>query len=160
MTDFAHVLRPATAEDLPAVRALVAAVGREYGFEPEPENVDADLYADSPAYFSEGGALEVLVDAQETVVGVLGVLDVHAGEDAELRKLYLGRELRGKGMGRRLLDRALELAREGRARRLVLETSTRLKEGLALYERAGFVPEAAEHAPRSCSCDVRLALEL
>lgn len=160
MTATPPTLRPATHDDLPRVRALVAAVGREYGFEPDPTRVDADLHAEAPRYFAAAGTLEVLVDGLGAVVGVLGVVDARPGEDAELRKLYLTRDHRGAGLGRLLLERAVEFARGRGARRLVLETSTRLEEALALYARAGFVPAAAARAPRSCTCDVRLALEL
>jgi GNAT superfamily N-acetyltransferase len=57
----------------------------------------------------------------------------------ELKRMYVAPEMRGKGIGRALLDRLEIEARALGFTRLVLETGTRQHEALALYERAGFV---------------------
>ena len=150
-------IRDGTREDLPAVREVVFAVGREFGFEPEPEGCDADLFGDAEAYFAEGGMLRVLVDEADVVRGLLGVVRLDR-DTIELRKIYLASDARGGGRGRALLDEAIAFAREIGCRRIVLETSSRLERAIEIYERAGFRPEPGD--TRSCSCDVRLVLEL
>ena len=150
-------IRDGTREDLPAIREVVFAVGREYGFEPEPEGCDADLFEDAQAYFADGGMLRVLVDEMDAVHGMLGVVRIDP-DTLELRKIYLSSTARGGGHGRALLDEAIAFAREIGCRRVVLETSSRLERAIQLYERAGFRPEPGD--TRSCSCDVRLVLEL
>jgi ribosomal protein S18 acetylase RimI-like enzyme len=52
--------------------------------------------------------------------------------------MYVAPELRGKGIGRALLDRLEAEARVLGLARLVLETGSRQVEALALYRRAGF----------------------
>lgn len=69
----------------------------------------------------------------------------------ELKRMYVSQDLRGHGIGRKLLQR---LEAEGRAlglTRLVLETGTRQLEALALYKRAGFtaIPLYGEYAASS-----------
>lgn len=148
-------LRDATKEDLEAIRSLVAEVVGEYGFPPEPEGADADLYEDVDLYFGDGGMLRVL-EERDCLVGVVGVVPYGAGT-WELRKIYLKGKQRGSGQGRRLLEEALAFARSCGAARLVLQSSTRLTEALRLYERAGFarVDEAARG-----TCDVFMELGL
>lgn len=69
----------------------------------------------------------------------------------ELKRMYVAPEVRGHGIGRKLLER---LEAEGRSlglTRLVLETGTRQLEALALYRRAGFtgIPPYGEYAASS-----------
>lgn len=149
-------LRDATPEDLDGIRALVAAVGEEYGFAPEPEGADEDLHGASARYFEPGGMLRVLVDGG-AVVGMVGVVP-HTGGAWELRKIYLDKGRRGGGHGRRLLDEALGFARGQGAVKLVLQSSSKLGEALRLYERAGF--RRVEGDTRSCTCDVAMELAL
>ena len=57
--------------------------------------------------------------------------------------MYVAKDLRGKGIGRALLDRLDAEARRLGLNRLVLETGIRSPDALALYRRAGFVGIAA-----------------
>ena len=149
-------LRKATKHDLGAVRVLVAEVGREFGFEPEPEGADLDLYASVDVYFTSSSLLEVL-ERNSAVVGVLGVVQRSATE-WELRKLYLAAEERSRGHGRRLAQRAIEFAREQGAHQLVLQSSLKLSAALSLYKSLGFTEVADK--PHSATCDVSLKLNL
>jgi L-amino acid N-acyltransferase YncA len=52
--------------------------------------------------------------------------------------VYIERDWRGKGIGRQLLDRLIELAREIGFHKMVLSALTFNQAGIALYTRAGF----------------------
>lgn len=52
--------------------------------------------------------------------------------------VYVERASRGKGIGRRLLDRLVELARECGYHKMVLSALASNDAGIALYARAGF----------------------
>jgi L-amino acid N-acyltransferase YncA len=52
--------------------------------------------------------------------------------------VYVERGWRGKGVGHRLLERLIELARELRYHKMVLSTFPTNTGGVALYERLGF----------------------
>jgi ribosomal protein S18 acetylase RimI-like enzyme len=58
--------------------------------------------------------------------------------DAYLEELYVAPALRGQGLGRALLEAALEHARERGARHIDLNTSEDDVAARALYERMGF----------------------
>ena len=76
----------------------------------------------------------------------------------ELRKMYLLREYRGRGLGKRMLEDAIARAKQMGFREMVLETASELVEAIALYKSYGFVEYTPEHL---CSrCDQGFKLEL
>lgn len=56
----------------------------------------------------------------------------------ELSKMAVSPQLRGRGIGRRLLQHAIAQARSVGARSLFLGSNTRLKDAVHLYESVGF----------------------
>lgn len=152
-----HLFRAATNADRAAIESLVFSVLREYGLKPDPSCTDADLCDLEAFYQAAGGVFEVLVDASGEVIGTVGLLRVHSAT-CELRKMYLAREARGKGLGRMLLEHALQRAVELGFRRVQLETASVLREAVALYESRGFSRYAPEHM--AARCDAAYYLEL
>jgi putative acetyltransferase len=150
--------RPATNGDGPAVRALVFATLREYGLCPDPASTDADLDGLEQHYRATGGCFDVLLEPGGQVIGSFGLLRLTA-ETCELRKMYLARNYRGRGLGRVLLDRALAAARVMNCRRITLQTASVLREAIALYEKTGFRPFADPHMPARCNLALELRLE-
>ncbi len=77
----------------------------------------------------------------DRVVGGAGIAPLSAGPDdtCELQKMYLLPAARGRGLGKRLLERCLKAARAAGFRQCYLETMPQLTTARALYERAGFV---------------------
>lgn len=150
-------LRNARRGDEAATQALVFGILAEYGLRPDPEGTDRDLYDLEGAYAGAGGWFAVLVDAADQVRASVGLMPVGNGT-VELRKMYLDRALRGRGLGRHLLDRALGEARRRGFRRMTLETASVLREAVALYERHGF--RRSSHAPQVCRCDLTMEREL
>jgi GNAT superfamily N-acetyltransferase len=145
----AATMRPATNADGEAVRALVFGVLREYGLQPSPADTDADLFDIESSYFARGGRLDVLVDASGNVIGTVGLYPIDAAT-VELRKMYLHKQSRGAGHGRRMLEHAVAEARRMGFGRMTLETASVLKEAVALYTRHGFRPCMSDHMASRC----------
>jgi putative acetyltransferase len=76
----------------------------------------------------------------------------------ELRKMYLRRDRRGKGLGKLMLEHALAEARRLGFGTITLETASVLKEAIGLYESYGFKPYTPAHL--SSRCDQAYSLEL
>ena len=150
-------LRPATNDDAAAVRDLIFGVLAEYGLKGDPAGTDADLDDIAGNYASRGGLFDV-VEEDGRIVGTVGLYPLREGV-CELRKMYLFKETRGKGLGRRLLDHALERARALGFRRVELETSSKLVEAIALYTRYGFKPQTGCHLAERCDQAYALDLE-
>jgi putative acetyltransferase len=93
--------------------------------------------------------------------GGIAPLDGGAREVCELRKMYFLPELRGLGVGRRVLDRCLATARELGYRQCYLETLTGMDAAKRLYERTGFRRlDAPCGATGHFGCDAWYALDL
>jgi molybdate transport system substrate-binding protein len=150
-------LRRAGRADTGAARELVFGVLAEYGFTPEPAGTDADLMDLEAGFLADGGLFDVAVEPDGRMAACCG-LKVLAGGRLELRKMYVRRDARGQGLGRRLLDRALAWARARGYPRVELETASVLKEAIALYEKAGFVPRPGKLD--TCRCDRAFVLDL
>jgi GNAT superfamily N-acetyltransferase len=74
------------------------------------------------------------------------------GDVYELSKMAVTPHLRGQGVGRRLLEYAIEQARALGAKSLFLGSNTKLENAVHLYESVGF-----EHLPPERIPDVRYA---
>jgi putative acetyltransferase len=70
-------------------------------------------------------------------VGCVALIPMRDGV-YELSKMAVSPHLRGRGLGRRLLQHAVAYAKRLRARSLFLGSNTRLKDAIHLYESVGF----------------------
>jgi len=151
-------LRSAKDADGPVVQDLIFGVLREFGLCPDPAATDADLLEIESAYTGRGGWFAVAVEVGgDRIVGTVALQPRTEGV-AELRKMYLRPEVRGRGLGRALLQAALGEARRRGFRRLVLETAEALKDAVRLYERNGFRPSS--DSPHACRCEIVMELDL
>jgi putative acetyltransferase len=75
-------------------------------------------------------------DGRAVGCGAVRLIDA---QTAEVKRMYVEPDQRGRGVGRAILASLEAAARRLRARRLVLETGTQSPEALALYRGAGFV---------------------
>lgn len=150
-------MRPATNVDCEHITSLVYGVLKEYGLKPDPASTDADIKDIESSYFARGGIFLVLEAEDGSIAGAYGLypLEEHT---CELRKMYLHKAYRGKGLGKLLLDDAISKARRLGFRKIVLETASVLKEALALYKSCGFVECTPDHL--SSRCDQAYSLEL
>ncbi|GGX83004.1 GNAT family N-acetyltransferase [Streptomyces minutiscleroticus] len=60
--------------------------------------------------------------------------------DAELKRMYVTEEFRGRGLARRILAALEEDARAAGRTRMVLETGTQQPEAIGLYTSSGYEP--------------------
>lgn len=130
-------IRVATADDMPDVARLLYDFNREYD---EPTPLPGPL-AVRLRVLLEGGDMTVLLCGE----GPDGLALMRfrdglwtAGLECYLAELYVVPALRGRGLGRALLERAIAHARERGADHMDLGTSEDDVAARALYERLGF----------------------
>jgi putative acetyltransferase len=150
------IVRSATNADCERVQNLVFGILREYRLAPDPEGADRDVTDIEAHYLARGGVFELIEDAQGTLLGTCGLYPL-TEHMVELRKMYFSPELRGRGFGRKTLQRMIETARARGFKKIYLETAGVLKEAVALYEKFGFEPTSETHTPR---CDAAYFLNL
>jgi putative acetyltransferase len=152
------ILRHATNADIPEIKDLIFSILRDYGLSPDPGSTDNDLSDIEKYYLNNGGVFDVLIEIEtQQIVGTVGLWHIDV-ENVELRKMYLDKNCRGKGLGRFLLEHAIADAKQLCFRRMTLETASILKEAVALYARYGFKIRQSDHL--AARCDMAMELEL
>lgn len=115
------------------VRALVAALNAEM-FQLTPREHCHHLSVEQMAH--EGTTVFVARADGEAVA--CGALRRHPGGVGEVKRMYTRPERRGLGIGKAILARIVDLARQERMERIVLETGDKLHAAWRIYEDAGF----------------------
>jgi GNAT superfamily N-acetyltransferase len=132
--------------------AIIEHHGRTYARE---HGVDSSFEAHVAASVARAalrgfpGATEAIwiVERDGAHAGSLALTDEGGGEGC-VRWFLLDRELRGKGLGRRLVRELIEKAEECGYDRLVLETFSDLRAAAHLYRDHGFELVSADTGPR------------
>ncbi len=84
--------------------------------------------------------------AGSEAIGCVALIPMRDGV-YELSKMAVSPHLRGRGLGRRLLQHAIAQARKIGARSLFLGSNTRLRDAIHLYESVGFLHVKPETLP-------------
>ena len=101
------------------------------------ENVDHAVLSDPETHIIQPGGDILFVLRDEVPVATCALLRA-SDDEVELTKMAVTASCRGQGIGRRLLQAAINRFRELPARTLYLESSSRLEPALALYRSVGF----------------------
>lgn len=105
------------------------------------EDIDRQMLSDPQRYVIEPGGALLFARKGREVVGTCALLCESPGV-YELSKMCVDELFHGLGVGRKLLDAAVaEFHRLG-GRELFLESNSRLKTALAMYEKVGFVHQS------------------
>lgn len=122
------------------VHDVVLDVLQEHGFEYDKLK-DADLKDINSYYFASGGTFFVGI-ADGRVVGSAGVRKLD--EDlCEIRRIYLKKDFRNKGNGKKLFRAALDFA-EKNCSGAVLKTDETLTKAINMYLKHGFTFQKEE----------------
>lgn len=145
------VIRTWQPSDRQVAAEVIRSVLAEYGIGWEPDGADRDVYEVETAYVQVGGAFWV-VEKQGQVVGTAAFYPVNRGVGTvEIRKMYLLPQVRGKGLGRWLLQRLEQAIVAQGFREVWIETASVLKEAVKLYESSGYLPATGIETER---CDL------
>jgi putative acetyltransferase len=144
------LIRTWTPNDREAAASVIRDALAEYGLSWEPSGADRDVLEIEASYIAVGGEFWV-IEQQGQVVGTAAYYPVERGEKAvEIRKMYLSPAVRGKGLGKYLLQE-LEKAIANRGfQEIWIETASVLKEAVKLYESSGYQPATGVETKR---CD-------
>jgi len=140
------IFRPFQAGDGPAFRELNEAWIQQFFL---IESKDREVLGDPVKHILRPGGEIVMAILGDRAIGCCALLAMGEGS-FEIGKMAVSEESRGLGIGRKLLARVVERAREIGAKRLYLETSTKLPNAIHLYEAQGFVrlpPERVRQSP-------------
>ena len=123
------------------------------------EEVDRKILADPEREVLDGGGYVLLAALDGTIVGTCGLRRLD-GDTFELVKMAVAEGNQGRGIGTALASAAIARARAAGARRIVLETNSRLAPALHVYRKLGFRPAPRHAGSIYARTDTALELEL
>ncbi|MEG0296562.1 MAG: GNAT family N-acetyltransferase [Clostridium sp.] len=147
--------RNAVKGDEDQVLKVIGTVLSKYGLELEPNGADYDVTDIEKFYFNDNGWFQVVENNNE-IIGSVGVYKIDE-KKCELRKMYLYSEYQGQGIGKQLMENALNKAKSLGYKKMELQTNSLLYKALPLYNKYGFKNDDNEVCSR---CDISMIKEL
>jgi putative acetyltransferase len=139
-------------------RELFVEYAQSLGFSLCFQNFDNELAALPGEYAPPRGRL-LLADLDGQLAGCVALHPLQS-EICEMKRLYLRPEFRGKGLGRVLVERVIDEARQVGYKRMRLDTvEPVMKDAVAMYRRLGF-REIAPYCTNPVAGAMYMELEL
>ena len=153
-------LRPMADDDVEAMIGLVDAAFREYpGCVLDLDGFDADL-PELPTRLRAAGGNGWVVEGEGRIVAMVGWAPVD-DETGELKRLYVDRALRRRGIGAALIGLIIDAVQSSGRHRVELWSDSRFEDAHRLYERCGFVrqPDTRELHDPSNTTELHFVLD-
>ena len=141
--------RKAETKDQEQIYSLVKVVLSTYGLKTDPEETDKDILDLKLYYFNKNGWFEIIEDEYEKIIGSYGIIKI-SDTQCKLRKMYLKKIYQGEGLGKEMMERSIQKAKELGYREIILETNKVLIKAIGLYKKYGFKEFTPEHLSNRC----------
>jgi ribosomal protein S18 acetylase RimI-like enzyme len=133
--DRAFSIRPPAAHEMPAVAALFRDYAASLGVDLSFQGFEAEVAALPGTYAPPSGALLLAVPPP---LGCVALRKLPEPGACEMKRLYVGPDARGMGLGRALAVAAIEAATRIGYRTMRLDTLPAMATAQALYRDLGF----------------------
>ncbi len=130
------MIRLASNKDSAEIIAIIDEVFREYGDRIFLEGVDKDLLDIERNYLQKNGAFWVYI-SHGKIVGTVAVVN-DENHCAELKRVYLKKNVRGSGIADKMLKTVYEWCRNQGVTKLYFWSDIRFTRGHQFYEKHGF----------------------
>ena len=140
-------LRDAKNDDFEELYGLVQQILIEFGYEAAVSTSEKDLTSIEKAYAN--GMFKVAENSSREIIGCIGVVKVDQSK-CRLKRMYVSKTSRGRGIARLLLEAAIDYSRQSRYKLIELETISIMKSAISLYQKFGFKqqPKRKFNSPR------------
>jgi len=139
MQDF--IIRPIQPEDNVVIAGIIRASLTEFGAN-KPGTVFFDESTDHlyELFQSEPLSAYYIAIQANKIIGGAGIYPTTGlpANTCELVKMYLSKEVRGQGIGRKMIDYCLNVAKQKGFEQVYLETMPELNKAVSVYEKFGF----------------------
>ena len=134
------IIREIQPEDNQSIEVIMTDCFKEFGLPTIGSSLeDADVKHMFEG-FQEERAIYYIIEDHVKVLGGGGVKQLKgaAQDTCELQKMYFHPDARGKGYGKKMFDKCIEVAKEFGYKYCYLESASQLKSAIQLYEKNGF----------------------
>lgn len=151
-------------EDNQEIAAVIRSILEEHGVA-KPGTVYTDPTTDDlfALFQAQGSVYYIVRNDKNEIIGGCGIYPTSGLPDgmAELVKLYLLKDYRGKGLGKELMQRSIAFAKEYGYTSLYLETMDELSNAIQLYHELGFNDiDGPMGETGHFACDIRMVKTL
>jgi ribosomal protein S18 acetylase RimI-like enzyme len=136
---FMQIIPVNTSSQQQVIDALHEILKDEWGSYVSKEK-DPDLFQIKDYYINDGGNFWICIDDDHRVIGTIAlkIFHIHEKTIAYLKRFYLRKEYRGRGIGKNLLDTAISFCRKNTISEIVLGTNPESDRAIQLFRKAGF----------------------
>ena len=134
------IIRPLTPSDDQQIAVIIRSALEEFG-----ANREGTVYFDKSTdhlseLFLEPGSAYYVAEEDNRILGGGGIFpsDGLPPKTCELVKMYLHPDARNKGIGKALINKCLEFAKNEGYEQVYIETMPELRKALSVYEKFGF----------------------
>ena len=157
------IIRKLEKRDNREIAEVIRSVFREFRID-KPGTVYYDPTTDDLfSLFKKPGSMYWIAEEDERIIGGCGIYATPGLPEgcAELVKLYLLPECRGKGIGRMLMEKTFESAKGLGYKQVYLESMPELSKAIGIYEKAGFsfISSRLGNSGHFC-CDIWMVRDL
>lgn len=127
-------------KDNPIIAKIIRSTLEEFGVN-QPGTVYTDPTTDSLfELFQEKGSIYLVAEINNKLIGACGIYPTEGLPEGcgELVKLYLDKAYRNKGIGKELMLKSINSAKEMGYNKLYLESLPELNQAVDLYKKVGF----------------------
>ena len=125
--------------ELISAAALFRAYAKSLPIDLAPQGFSQELASLPGVYAPPGGEL-LLAKRGDHVLGCIAVKPLEPPQIAEIKRLFVRPQARGKGVGKALIQAAIATARQAGYDEIKLDTLPEMEGAIALYKANGFVP--------------------
>ncbi len=132
----------------------------EYGYSTAFESYVAQTFCEFLSNYKAGYDRLWIGEHNEKIVGSIGI--VGHKDKAQLRWFLLDPNYRGIGLGKKLLQTAVNFSKETNYKSIYLDTTSDLDKALGMYQKMGFtkVFEKENHSWKDDLLELRLSMDL
>jgi GNAT superfamily N-acetyltransferase len=125
--------------ELISAAALLRAYAKSLPVDLAPQGFTQELASLPGAYAPPKGEL-LLAKRGDHVLGCIALKPLEPPRTAEIKRLFVRPQARGKGVGKALIEAVLKTARQLGYGEIKLDTLPEMEGAIALYKANGFVP--------------------
>jgi len=130
-------IRQANNNDTEEIILLVLQGLNEFGFELDFDTSESDLLNIDEKYNKNGGVFLIAESKEAQIIATGGLLKI-TNNQYKIRKMYVAKNYRRKGLGKLILTELEDHALKNGARTVILETTKLMVAAIGLYKAFGF----------------------